>query len=234
MRLDKYLSKTILSSRSNAKEQIKKRNIYINGKVVTSESFKVNENDAVYFKKGDELILLEYEEYIYLMLNKPSGYVCANVDNLHKTVFELIPEYKDRDINCVGRLDLDTEGLLLLTDDGDFIHRVTSPKSNISKKYYVEFEGVLDKNSEEKVSKGITLDDGSVTKPGHLEILDKNKAYITIYDGKFHQVKRMFADLGTKVTYLKRVMIGKLDLDIECGKYKKLNIKEIDSKLKWL
>ena len=167
---------------------------------------------------------LNYEEYIYIMLNKPKDYVCATKDNLHKSVLELIDDYEERELHIVGRLDIDSEGLLLITDNGDFTHKITSPKSNISKKYYVEYCGKMNENAEETVKSGITLDDGTITKPGILERLDEKSAYITIYDGKFHQVKRMFAEIGTHVTYLKRIKIGDLELDenLELGSYKKL------------
>ena len=228
MRLDKYLTKTIIASRKLAKELIKKKLILVDDVIVKSDSYQINENANVYYIKDGQKVKLEYEEYIYLMLNKPAGYVCATKDNLHKSVLELITDYQERDLHIVGRLDIDTEGLLLITDDGEFTHQVTSPKSNISKKYYVEYQGVLQDNAIDKVKNGIILDDGEITKPGILEPINDSSAYITIYEGRFHQVKRMFADLGTKVTYLKRVQISSLELDVECGQYRKLNKKEID------
>ena len=228
MRLDKYLTKTIIGSRKLAKELIKKRQILVDDIIVKSDSYQVKEDANVYYIQDGKKIKLEYEEHIYLMLNKPAGYVCATKDNLHKSVLELITDYQDRDLHIVGRLDVDTEGLLLITDDGDFTHQVTSPKSNISKKYYVEYQGTLDDFAIDKVKNGIILDDGEITKPGILEPISGSSAYITIYEGRFHQVKRMFADLGTKVTYLKRVQISSLELNVECGQYRKLNKKEID------
>ena len=228
MRLDKYLTKTLIGSRTLAKELIKKRQILVDDIIVKSDSYQVKEDANVYYIQDGKKIKLEYEEHIYLMLNKPAGYVCATKDNLHKSVLELITDYQDRDLHIVGRLDVDTEGLLLITDDGDFTHQVTSPKSNISKKYYVEYQGTLDDFAIDKVKNGIILDDGEITKPGILEPISGSSAYITIYEGRFHQVKRMFADLGTKVTYLKRVQISSLELDVECGQYRKLNKKEID------
>lgn len=226
MRLDKYLTKTNIGTRKQVKKYIKDKLIYVEDKLITNEAFQVKETSNVFFMKNNEKTKLEYEEYIYLMLNKPQGYVCAKTDNLHKSVLELIDDYEERDLHIVGRLDIDTEGLLLITDDGEFTHKITSPKSNISKKYYVEYSGILSNDAETKVNLGITLDGGETTKPGNLERLTDTSAYLTIYDGKFHQVKRMFADLGTKVTFLKRVQIGSLKLDVELGKYRKLNNEE--------
>lgn len=228
MRIDKYLTKTGLGNKKQVKTLLKRKQIIVDDQIVTNDSFQVTEQTNVYFKDQEQTRKLEYEEYIYLMLNKPKDYVCATKDNLHKTVLELIKEYEERELHIVGRLDVDTEGLLLITDDGDFTHKVTSPKSNISKTYYVEYSGTLVANAIKQVEEGILLDDGEVTKPGTLEPLSSNSAYITISEGKFHQVKRMFAGLGTKVTYLKRVKIGSLDLDIELGVYRKLSKEDLE------
>ena len=232
MRIDKFLTKTGLGTKKEVKTFLKNKQIYVDDKVITSDGFQVSENTNIYYKENNKLRKLEYEEYIYLMLNKPQNYVSATIDNLHKSVLELITEYKERDLHIVGRLDIDTEGLLLITDDGDFTHKVTSPKSNITKKYYVEYEGTLISDATDQVQKGILLDDGEYTKPGTLEVLIDNKAYITISEGKFHQVKKMFSALGAKVIYLKRVQIGDLVLDINLGKYRKLLQEDIDKILK--
>lgn len=232
MRIDKFLTKTGLGTKKEVKTFLKNKQIYVDDKVITNDGFQVSENTNIYYKENDKLRKLEYEEYIYLMLNKPQNYVSATIDNLHKSVLELITEYKERDLHIVGRLDIDTEGLLLITDDGDFTHKVTSPKSNIIKKYYVEYEGTLISDATDQVQKGILLDDGEYTKPGTLEVLIDNKAYITISEGKFHQVKKMFSALGAKVIYLKRVQIGDLVLDINLGKYRKLRQEDIDKILK--
>lgn len=223
MRIDKYLTKTGLGNKKQVKTILKRKQIIVEDKVVSNEGFQVTEQTNVFYKNNDSLQKLEYEEYIYLMLHKPQNYVSATQDNLHHSVLELITEYQERELHIVGRLDIDTEGLILITDDGDFTHKVTSPKSNISKTYYVEFSGTLVNDAQDKVKEGIILDDGERTLPGKLEIISENSAYITISEGKFHQVKRMFAGLGTKVTYLKREKIGQLELDVELGKYRKLS-----------
>ena len=180
MRIDKFLTKTGLGTKKEVKTFLKNKQIYVDDKVITNDGFQVSENTNIYYKENNKLRKLEYEEYIYLMLNKPQNYVSATIDNLHKSVLELITEYKERDLHIVGRLDIDTEGLLLITDDGDFTHKVTSPKSNITKKYYVEYEGTLISDATDQVQKGILLDDGEYTKPGTLEVLIDNKAYIIL------------------------------------------------------
>lgn len=228
MRIDKYLTKTGLGNKKQVKTLLKKKQIFVDDKVVISDNYQVNENSNVYYKENEVLKKLEYEEFIYLMLNKPQNYVCATKDNLHKTVLELIKDYPERDLHIVGRLDVDTEGLLLITDDGDFTHKVTSPKSNISKTYYVEYSGVINPNAIAMVEEGIMLDDGEKTKPGMLELQTPSSGYITISEGKFHQVKKMFSALGCKVTFLKRVKIGNLELDVELAKYRKLSKEDIN------
>lgn len=227
MRIDKYLTKTGLGNKKQVKTLLKRKHIIVDNKVVSNEGFQVTEQSNVYYKENDTLQKLEYEEYIYLMLHKPKNYVSATQDNLHHSVLELIKDYEERDLHIVGRLDIDTEGLLLITDDGDFTHKVTSPKSNITKTYYVEYTGTLVEDAITKVEEGIILDDGERTLPGSLEVLSNNCANITISEGKFHQVKRMFAGLGTKVTYLKRTKIGTLELDIKLGEYRKLTKEDI-------
>lgn len=232
MRLDKYLTKTGLGTKKEVKNLIKKKLIFVDDKLVTNDSFNVKEQDNVYYLNNNKLEKLVYEEYIYLMLNKPKGYVCATKDNIHKSVLELIKGFDERTLHIVGRLDVDTEGLLLITDDGDFTHKVTSPKSDISKTYYVEYSGVLNNDATKMVSEGILLDDGEVTRPGNLEIIEEGKSFITITEGKYHQVKRMFAGMNTKVTYLKRVKINNLELDIPLSSFRKLNKDDLEKIIK--
>lgn len=232
MRLDKYLTKTGLGTKKEVKSLIKKKLIFVDDKLVTNDSFNVKEQDNVYYLNNNKLEKLVYEEYIYLMLNKPKGYVCATKDNIHKSVLELIKGFDERALHIVGRLDIDTEGLLLITDDGDFTHKVTSPKSDISKTYYVEYSGVLNNDATKMVSEGILLDDGEVTRPGNLEIIEEGKSFITITEGKYHQVKRMFAGMNTKVTYLKRVKINNLELDIPLGSFRKINKDDLEKIIK--
>ena len=227
MRLDKYLADALNISRVDAKKLIKQKKVSVNEEILTNTNLIINEfNDSI--KVEDELI--KYQKYIYLMLNKPSGYLSATFDKQDKTVIDLIPNnFKYKDLSIVGRLDKDTEGLLLLSNDGSFIHHLTSPKKHIPKKYYVEYSGTLLEDSEELVKKGLNIDNEYITLPGSLERINEDSAYITIYEGKFHQVKKMFDKLNTKVTYLKRVKIGNLELgDLKLGQIRELTENDIE------
>ena len=226
MKLLKYLEIVTDKSKNECLKLIKDKHIKVNGILITKEKTTIKEQkDEVLL---DDQILI-YEEFIYLMMNKRGGLVCATNDNFQQTVFEDIKEFKNRDLRLVGRLDKDTEGLLLITDDGDFIHHLTSPKHDIVKKYYVEFSGKYKDNVEECFLEGIVLDDGEKCLPATIEKIDDNKCYINIQEGKFHQVKRMCAACGMKVEYLKRIKIGDLILDgnLEVGEYRKLTTEEI-------
>ena len=226
MKLLKYLEIVTDKSKNECLKLIKDKHIKVNGILITKEKTTIKEQkDEVLL--DDQLLI--YEEFIYLMMNKRGGLVCATNDNFQQTVFEDIKEFKNRDLRLVGRLDKDTEGLLLITDDGDFIHHLTSPKHNIIKKYYVEFSGKYKDNVEEYFLEGIVLDDGEKCLPATIEKIDDNKCYINIQEGKFHQVKRMCAACGMKVEYLKRIKIGDLFLDdnLEVGEYRKLTTEEI-------
>ncbi len=225
MRLDKYVAECLNISRKDTKLIIKKKQIKINGEIVSKDDYNVKETDIVtYLDK--ELI---YEQYIYLVMYKPKGYVSARVDNLNKTVMELVPsEYQKKDLTIVGRLDIDTEGVLLLTNDGALVHNLTSPNHDVLKTYYVEFSGSLTVNAKELVLKGLEIDD-YITKPAYLNILSENKAEITISEGKYHQVKKMFKKLGTTVTYLKRIKFDIITLDnLSIGSLRKLTNEEIN------
>ncbi len=226
MKLLKYLEIVTDKSKNECLKLIKDKHIKVNGILITKEKTTIKEQkDEVLL--DDQLLI--YEEFIYLMMNKRGGVVCATNDNFQQTVFEDIKEFKNRDLRLVGRLDKDTEGLLLITDDGDFIHHLTSPKHDIVKKYYVEFSGKYKDNVEECFLEGIVLDDGEKCLPATIEKIDDNKCYINIQEGKFHQVKRMCAACGMKVEYLKRIKIGDLFLDdnLEVGEYRKLSAEEI-------
>ena len=226
MKLLKYLELTTDKNKQECIKIIKDKRIKVNGKIVTKEKETIKEEKDIVLLDDKKLI---YEKYIYLMMNKRSGLVCATIDNFQKTIFEDINEFQSRDLRIVGRLDKDTEGLLLITDDGDFIHHLTSPKHDIVKKYYVEFSGKYADNVEEIFNSGITLEDGEKCLPASITKIDENKCFIEIKEGKFHQVKRMCAYCGMHVEYLKRVKIGDLLLDdnLEIGSYRKLTEQEI-------
>ena len=231
MRLDKFISTTTILSRAEAKKRIKK-GILINNVLVKSSDYKVDEfNDQVII----DGVRLVYQKFIYIMMNKPKDTVSATEDAIEKTVVDILNE-EDRiqKVFPVGRLDKDTEGLMLLTNDGDLAHRLISPKKNVEKKYYVEVNGELKNEHLEVVKKGVILEDGYRCKPARLVILDSSesssKANIYITEGKFHQVKRMMKSLGVTVTYLKRLSIGNLSLDknLKLGEYRYLTDEELN------
>ena len=230
MRLDKFIGHTTLLSRAEAKKYIKK-GVLVNGNIVKTPDFKIDEfNDEVIVNE-EKLI---YQKYIYIMMNKPKGIISATEDIISKTVIDLLDK-KDCIFEPfpVGRLDKDTEGLMLLTNDGTLAHRLTSPKKDIVKKYYVEVSGVLKNAHIGGLKEGIILEDGYKCKSAKLDILtsdqSKSTAYIYITEGKFHQVKRMMKMLGCEVTYLKRLSIGELVLDenLKLGEYRYLTEQEL-------
>lgn len=227
MRLDKLIADCGKGSRKEIKLQLRRGAASVNGEIVKNGDFKVDENaDEVYFL-GEKL---NYRKFVYLMLNKPGGVVSATYDNRDSTVVSLIDEeYSNYKLFPVGRLDKDTEGLLIITNDGETAHRLLAPKSHVNKRYYAETDSKIPHSAVQRFKDGITLDDGYVTLPAKLEIITPHSAYVTICEGKFHQVKRMFADVGCKVVYLKRVNFGDLPLDDELkpGEYRELSAEEI-------
>lgn len=227
MRLDKLLADMGIGTRSEVKKIIKSGAISINGNVVKDGSVKIEEKSDTIVYKGK---VLKYEKYTYIMLNKPKGVISATFDSENTTVVDILPKkYKNVGIFPVGRLDKDTLGLLLLTNDGEFAHNTLSPKKHIHKKYYVEFEGTLPENAVELFKKGIELKD-FVCKEAKLVIISDSSAYVTISEGKYHQVKRMFSALGCSVTLLKRMSFGEIELDesLKEGQCRQLNEKEME------
>ena len=223
VRLDKFLSHMGYGTRNEVKNIIKNGWVTIEGKTIKKADFQVKEDQTVYVDD----VPVSYVRYEYYILNKPIGYVSATEDNVYPTVMELIPSIRN-DLYPVGRLDLDTEGLLLVCNDGQLTHELLSPKKHVLKKYYVEFEGSLPENAIDIFAQPMDIDD-FVTKPSQLEVLDQDKAYLTISEGKFHQVKRMFQKVGCEVTYLQRVCFGPLELkDLEIGQARALTPEEIE------
>lgn len=226
MRLDKYIAACGCASRREIKKLIKQRLVSVDGDFNVSPNMSVTDSSHVEVK-GQELV---YREFIYLMLNKPAGYVSAAEDKKYSFVTQLIPEeYVHFNAFPIGRLDIDTEGLLLLTNDGQLAHNLTSPKKNIYKKYFA----ILDKPAEqadiEVFKKGMEFKDFTA-KPAVLEITENpHEVYIQISEGKFHQVKRMCERVGKTVTYLKRVSIGRLELDttLDLGEIRELTEEEL-------
>ena len=231
MRLDKFISSTTTLSRAEAKKIIKK-GILINDILIKSPDYKVDEINDQVMVNGNRLV---YQKYVYIMMNKPKDTVSATEDAIEKTVVDILKE-EDRihKVFPVGRLDKDTEGLMLLTNDGELAHRLITPKKDVVKKYYVEVSGELKEEHLSIVEAGVILEDGYKCKPARLEILEssenKSRANIYMTEGKFHQVKRMMKSLETTVTYLKRISIGELILDgnLELGEYRYLTNEELD------
>lgn len=231
MRIDKILSNMGYGSRKEVKALLKQGVVKVGDNIVKSPKEHVDIENEVVTVNGD---VVEYKEFVYIMMNKPPGVISATEDSEHETVIGLL-EYEDIifDPFPVGRLDKDTEGLLLITNDGHLAHQLLSPKKHVPKKYYATIDGVVTEDDIKAFEKGVILDDGYETKPGYLTILmsgEESEIELVIMEGKFHQVKRMFESVGKKVTYLKRLEMGplKLDEDLELGEYRELTEEEIE------
>ena len=209
IRIDKYLSVALGVSRNEAKALLKSGKITAEGKSVLKPETKIPETATV--KNGETV--LRYKKYIYILMNKPEGILSASTDKRVKTVIDILPENMKRaGLFPVGRLDKNTTGLLIITDDGDFGHKVTSPKSLIEKRYLAELDGKVEEEYIKIFKDGITLADGEECMSAGLEILCDNKAIVSIKEGKYHQIKRMFGVVGLGVNTLRRLSIGKLTL----------------------
>lgn len=228
MRIDKYLADMSCGSRKEVKELLKLGRVKVNDVIIKKNDYKVNENDIV--KLDDEII--NYLEYEYYILNKPAGYISALEDNRYPVVIDLV-NTRRKDVVPVGRLDLDTEGIILLTNDGQLNHRLLSAKYHVDKKYYVELESDIDESAIDTFARPLDLGD-FITLPAKLEILDKRSAYLTISEGKYHQVKRMFEAIGNKVIYLRRDEFGPLKTgDLKLGEFRELTEEERKELLKY-
>lgn len=214
MRLDKYLCETGFGTRSQVKDLLKKGQVMVNGEVVKKPELKINETTDQILCQGKKV---SYQKNIYLMLHKPAGVVSATEDNREKTVLDLVrPEDRKNGLFPVGRLDKDTEGLLLLTDDGELAHRLLSPKKHVDKTYYAKIDGQVTEEHVKQFREGLDIGDEKKTLPAVLTILlsgPVSEIEVTIHEGRFHQIKRMFEAVGCKVTYLKRLSMGSLVLD---------------------
>ena len=238
MRIDKMLANLGFGSRKEVKKILKAGAVKVNGKTVTDGKFHVDhENDEVTIH-GEAVT---YKEFIYLMMNKPAGVISATEDHYDETVIDLL-EIDDAVYNPfpVGRLDKDTVGLLLLTNDGQLAHQLLSPKKHVPKTYYAIVRGgQVTEKDQERFANGVELDDGYVTKPAELKILRsgeiQSEIELTITEGKFHQVKRMFQAVGKKVVYLKRISMGpiQLDEDLAEGEYRELTDEEVALLKEW-
>lgn len=224
MRLDRYLSHVGLGTRKDVKILIRTKRIKLNDKVVTSDSTQVNTScDQV---KLDEVPLV-YKEFKYYLLNKPSGYVCANEDNLSATVISLNEEFSRFDVHTVGRLDKDTTGTLLLTNNGRLTHQLINPKFKVDKVYLTTVDKDLDDSLVKAFQEGFLVNDEYLTLPSKLEILSPTLARLTLNEGKYHQVKRMFLHFGYKVLSLHRERFHTLRVDeLKIGESRELTLEE--------
>lgn len=231
-RLDKVLSNLGYGSRKEIKQVVKKGLVKVNNEIVKDNGLQINPEKDEISINGE---VIYYREHIYLMMNKPAGVVSATFDGRDETVVDLLDiDHQVFQPFPVGRLDKDTVGLLLLTNDGDLNHRLISPKFHVDKVYYAKIDKVVTDKDVVAFSKGVTLDDGYKCKEGKLEILsadeDGSEVLITIQEGKYHQVKRMFEAVGKTVVYLRRMKFGGLDLDetLEEGQYRELTEDEVN------
>jgi len=232
MRLDKFLAHATGNSRTDVKKHLKQKQVEVDGKIITSAGFHIDLEKNIVTVGKEEIF---YQKYVYIMMNKPRGYLSATKDGSTETVIDLLDEYYQRfDISIAGRLDKDTEGLLILTNDGQFLHDIITPKKKVFKTYIAHIEGTLTDESIKKLEQGVIIRDGKdneyKTAPAILKIHNENEVEIRISEGKFHQVRRMFASVGCKVIYLKRLAIGGLELDayLELGEYRELEENELD------
>lgn len=234
IRIDKYLADMSVGTRSEVKRMIRNGMVRVGDQPVKKPEFKIDESKDIVCI-GDRQISYVTEEYY--MLNKPGGVVSATEDAMHRTVVDLIDSKKRKDLFPVGRLDKDTEGLLIITNDGALSHRLLSPKKHVDKTYYAKINGKVTDLTIEQFGKGIEIgtdEKSEMTKPGKLEIIssgDTSEIRLTIQEGKYHQVKRMFQAVGMEVTYLKRESMGNLRLDPELkpGEYRPLTKEELEN-----
>ena len=225
IRLDKYLCDMNIGTRSNVKQLIKKGNVTVNDFVIKNSDFKVAVTDKICVNGRS----ITYQKYFYYMLNKPAGYVSATVDPKETTVMTLLKEYNRPDLFPVGRLDKDTEGLLLLSNDGMFAHDLLSPKKHISKNYFAILKEPIHDEQIVQLESGLDIGEKNITLPAIIEKLDHTSLNISITEGKFHQIKRMFEAVSNNVIYLKRISMGKIMLDerLSPGEFRPLTEEEI-------
>ena len=230
MRLDKFLSEMGVGTRSEVKAYLKKGQVTLNGEIVKKPEVKIDENNDKVCYLGQ---VLSYEAVQYFLLNKPAGCVTATRDHLSDTVMSFLPENRRDDLFPVGRLDKDTEGLLLITNDGQLAHELLSPRKHVDKTYFAVIDGEVREEHKQLFLNGLNIGDEDLTLPAKLNILksgETSQIELTIHEGRFHQVKRMFEAIGTKVTYLKRISMGPLTLgNLQPGEVRVLTDEELDA-----
>ena len=233
-RLDKIIASQGKYSRSEVKKLVKSGRVTLDGTVVKRADIKIDETSRIAIDGAE----LNYKKYLYIMLNKPKGVISATEDRTQKTVLDLVPKELYRSgLFPAGRLDGDTTGFVLITDDGDFAHRILSPKNHIMKTYHATLRDELTDGDIIRFKEGLTLGDGTECMEAHVRVLEsggRNVAEIKICEGKYHQVKRMFASIGNKVLELRRVKMGELELDAALpeGKCREITAEEFELLLK--
>lgn len=230
MRLDRFLADMNVGTRTEIKKAVRRGLVTVDGTTVKDPGLSVNETSLVFYQ-GRKVV---YEIFSYYMLNKPCGVITATEDRRQRTVLDLLPEDRRKDLSPVGRLDKDTEGLLLITNDGALNHRLLSPKHHVDKRYFARIEGKVDSGDVNAFAEGIRLEEDLTCMPARLEILrsdDISEIEVVIQEGKYHQIKRMFEAVGKKVIYLKRLSMGSLVLDpsLAPGEWRRLTPEEIES-----
>ena len=228
MRLDKYLCDLNIGSRSRVKQFISQGLVSVNDAIVKQCDFKIHENNDNIFFQGKQL---GYQKYYYFMLNKPQGVVSATKDNKDKTVLDLLSKEDFRnDLFPVGRLDKDTEGLLLLTNNGSLAHELLSPRKHVDKTYQVILESALSPEAAKRLEEGVDIGETEPTLPAKVKFIENDRILLTIHEGRFHQVKRMLQAVGNKVIGLKRLSFGNLCLDekLAPGAYRILTEREVE------
>lgn len=230
IRLDKFLAEMQVGTRSQVKQMIRKKQVAVDGEIISAPDMKVEPEKQEITVSGK---IIRYAKYEYYMLHKPAGTVSATKDHKEKTVLDLLPKDSRRDLFPVGRLDKDTEGLLLITNDGDLAHRLLSPKKHVDKLYFAKINDTIDDADIQAFAEGLDIGDEKPTLPAQLRVLsnqEEAEVEITIQEGRFHQVKRMFEARGKKVVYLKRLAMGSLKLDesLKPGESRLLTDEEIE------
>ena len=227
IRLDKFLCEMEMGTRSQVKDLIKKGMVTVDGEVIKKAEYKFDESKAKVYVKEKEVA---YQKFYYYMLHKPAGVVSATVDNHDRTVMELLKDAPGKDLFPVGRLDKDTEGLLLITNDGELSHNLLSPKKHVDKTYLVETRECITEKMMQELEEGVDIGEDKPTMPAIVKLLEDKKLELTIREGKFHQVKRMLQAVENEVVYLKRLSMGSLVLDdkLGLGEFRCLTNQEIE------
>lgn len=234
MRLDKYMADLQLGTRSNVRTLIRRGQVTVNGNIIKQPEYKIDEDNDIVDFNGRRLV---YSRYKYYMLYKPSGVVTASAsrDASETTVMDILPSDIGRNLSPVGRLDKDSEGLLLITNDGELAHRLLSPKKHVFKTYYAECDGIITQEKLLALERGVDIGDDKPTLPAKVKLLESYdngyKIELSISEGRFHQIKRMIEAVGGKVTYLKRLSMGNLKLDetLKKGEFRELSAEELQT-----